>query len=256
MQRYFIYLSYDGTNYNGWQIQPNGITIQQKLVEALSTLLQEKIEVVGAGRTDAKVHAKCMVAHFDSIKEDLDIELLVHKLNCFLPQDIAIQKIVKVNDEAHARFSATSREYHYYIAFQKSPFKRNYVWQLSRKPDLTVMNEAAAHLMVYSDFTSFSKVHTDTKTKICTVAEAKWEVIDENTWRFTIRADRFLRNMVRAIVGTLLEVGYGKQSVEGFCRIIEDRDRSNAGASVPGHGLFLVDVEYPSSIYKEIKSNQ
>ncbi|NLZ72788.1 MAG: tRNA pseudouridine(38-40) synthase TruA [Bacteroidales bacterium] len=255
MQRYFVYLSYDGTNYNGWQIQPNGITIQQKLVEALSVMLQEEITVVGAGRTDAKVHAKCMVAHFDTVKETLDIELLVHKLNCFLPQDIAVQKITKVNNEAHARFSAISREYHYYVTFQKSPFKRNFAWQISATPDMSLMNEAAAHLMSYSDFTSFSKVHTDTKTKICTLTEAKWEVMDEKTWRFTIRADRFLRNMVRAIVGTLLDVGYGKRSVEEFCQIIENKNRSDAGTSVPGYGLFLVDVEYPSSIYKEIKNN-
>lgn len=254
MQRYFIYLSYDGTNYNGWQIQPNGITIQQKLVEALSVMLQEQIEVVGAGRTDAKVHAQCMVAHFDTFKESLDVELLVHKLNCFLPQDIAVHKIVKVSNEAHARFSATARKYHYYITFRKSPFKRDFAWQVPKKPDLRLMNEAASLLMTYSDFTSFSKVHTDAKTKICTVTEAKWEVVDENMWRFTIQADRFLRNMVRAIVGTLLEVGYGKRSVADFVQIIENKNRGAAGASVPGHGLFLVEVEYPSTLYEESKN--
>lgn len=251
MQRYFIYLSYDGTNYNGWQIQPNGVTVQEKLIDALCLMLQEKVEVMGAGRTDAKVHASSMVAHFDTEKVNLDTQLLVHKLNCFLPRDVAVHKVVKVKQDAHVRFSATARTYHYNITFKKSPFNRDYAWRISQKPDLDLMNQAAEKLFLYSDFTSFSKVHSAAKTNICTIKEAYWEAIDENNWRFTIKADRFLRNMVRAIVGTLLDVGYKKISVAEFCNIVENKNRCDAGASVPGHGLFLVNVEYPLDLFIE-----
>lgn len=251
MQRYFIYLSYDGTNYNGWQIQPNGVTVQEKLIAGLDLMLQEKVTVMGAGRTDTKVHAKMMVAHFDTVKDNLDIPLLIHKLNCFLPKDIAVHNIVKVHNDAHARFNATERTYHYYLTFKKSPFNRDYAWRIANYPNIDLMNEAAHYLLNYSDFTSFSKVHTSVKTNVCSIKEAHWDVIDEINWRFTIRADRFLRNMVRSIVGTLLDVGYEKISIDDFCKIIESKNRCDAGASVPGHGLFLVDVKYPESLFIE-----
>lgn len=248
MQRYFIYLAYDGTNYHGWQIQPNGMSVQECLMKALSLFLQQEIEVIGAGRTDAGVHASLMVAHFD-YEQPLDVALVADKLNRILPQDISVHKVVKVAPDAHARFDATARTYKYYITTRKYPFDRHYRCRLQSALDIEQMNEAAKVLFEFTDFTSFSKLHTDVKTNNCVVTHAEWTQVDEFSWVFTIRADRFLRNMVRAIVGTLLEVGRGKMSVEGFRRVIEQKDRGKAGTSVPGNALFLVNVEYPESIF-------
>lgn len=252
--RYFITFSYDGTCYHGWQIQPNGVSVQEVLQNALSTLLRTSIAVVGAGRTDAGVHARMMVAHFDIVKQDsdcvspaaskIDCGQLVYKLNKILPHDIAIQKVERVADDLHARFSATSRTYHYFIHTNKDPFLRAYSWQIYGMLDFRKMNEAAHILMDYSDFTSFSKVNTDTKTNLCTITEAHWDEIEPGVWRFTITANRFLRNMVRAIVGTLIEVGRGKLSLDGFKKVIEEQNRCSAGESVPGNALFLVDIKY------------
>ena len=244
--RYFITLSYDGTRYHGWQIQPNGDSIQQRLQEALSTLLRRPIEVVGAGRTDTGVHARMMVAHFEAdplhtLSNERD---LAYKLNKLLPQDIAVQGIRPVADDMHARFSATSRTYHYFIHTCKDPFLRDYSWQVPYKLDFERMNQAAQVILEYSDFTSFSKVNTDTKTNLCDIKEAYWNEVASGQWRFTITANRFLRNMVRAIVGTLVEVGRGKISIEDVRRIIEAKDRCCAGESVPGKALFLVDIKY------------
>ena len=222
VQRYFIYLAYDGTNYHGWQIQPNGISVQECLMKALSTFLRRDIEVIGAGRTDAGVHASLMVAHFD-YEELLDTDSVTDKLNRLLPPDISIYRVCRVRPDAHARFDATARTYKYYVTTAKYPFNRQYRCRVFNPLDYERMNEAARTLFEYTDFTSFSKL--------------------------TIRADRFLRNMVRAIVGTLIEVGRGKLSVEGFRRIIEQKDRGKAGTSVPGNALFLVNVEYPASIF-------
>ena len=241
--RFFITLSFDGTNYHGWQIQPNSDSVQQRLQEALSTLLRQPVEVVGAGRTDTGVHARMMVAHFDW-EELIDGKQLAYKLNKFLPQDIAVQEVRLVDEEKHARFSATSRTYHYFIHMRKDPFQQAYSWQVPFKLDFEKMNEAAKVLLEYRDFTSFSKVNTDTKTNLCNVKEAFWEEIAPDRWRFTITANRFLRNMVRAIVGTLVEVGRGRLRLEDVRRIIEAKDRCSAGESVPAKGLFLVDIKY------------
>ena len=255
--RFFITLSYDGTRYHGWQIQPNGDSVQQRLQEALTTLLRQPIEVVGAGRTDTGVHAKMMVAHFDldptkpplkgeessPLKEELE-RVLAYKLNKLLPTDIAVQEVRQVADDMHARFSATSRTYHYYIHTHKDPFLADYSWQIPYPLDFGKMNEAAKVLLEYKDFTSFSKVGTDVKTNLCDLREAYWEEVAPGQWRFTITANRFLRNMVRAIVGTLVEVGRGRISTEDIRRIIEAKDRCSAGESVPAKGLFLVDIRY------------
>ncbi|MBP1594263.1 MAG: truA [Bacteroidetes bacterium] len=249
MQRYFIYLAYEGTNYHGWQVQPNGVSVQECLQKALSTLLRVETEVVGAGRTDAGVHAKLMVAHFDSEKEDLNLALLTDKLNRLLPPDISIYRVCKVHPEAHARFDALSRTYKYYITSVKSPFNRHLKWRMHGTLNYELMNEAANVLFEYTDFTSFSKLHTDVKTNNCKIMQAGWIQEDETTWVFTVKADRFLRNMVRAIVGTLVEVGRGKMSIEEFRKVIEQKDRCKAGASVPGHALFLVDIEYPAETF-------
>ena len=248
--RYFIYLAYDGTNYHGWQIQPNGMSVQEALMRALSTFLRKKIEVVGAGRTDAGVHARLMVAHFDFEKE-LDGEQITDKLNRLLPPDISVYRLRAVKPDAHARFDATARMYKYYVTTAKMPFNRQYRCRLFRTPDFERMNEAAQTLFDYTDFTSFSKLHTDVKTNNCKIMHAAWTRVDDVTWVFTIQADRFLRNMVRAIVGTLLEVGRGKLSVESFRRVIEQKDRCQAGTSVPGNALFLVDVAYPETTFLE-----
>lgn len=242
--RYFIYLSYDGTNYHGWQIQPNGISVQETLMRALYTFLRVEVEVVGAGRTDAGVHAACMVAHFDFDAYPLNPDVVTEKLNRILPPDIAVQKVIPVKPDAHARFDATARTYKYYITTAKNPFDRQYRYRLQHTPNFDAMNLAAQALFDYTDFTSFSKLHTDAKTNNCRITHARWTQIDEVTWVFTITADRFLRNMVRAIVGTLLEVGRGKLTLNDFRAVIEKKDRCSAGTSVPGQALFLVDVEY------------
>ena len=246
--RYFITLSYDGTAYHGWQIQPNGISVQECLEQALTTLLREDTAVVGAGRTDAGVHALKMTAHFDT-EQAVDCMRLTDKLNRLLPQDIAVQQVQPVHPEAHARFSATSRTYHYYVSTAKDPFSRHRTMRLFHVPDFERMNEAANRLFDYIDFTSFSKLHTDVATNNCRIMQARWEQVGEHEWRFVIQADRFLRNMVRAVVGTLLEVGRGKMTVDEFCQVIEKKDRCSAGTSVPGHALFLVDVTYPVEMH-------
>ena len=242
--RYFITLSYDGTAYHGWQIQPNAPSVQETLQHALSTLLRQDVEVVGAGRTDTGVHARRMVAHFDWT-EPLDGAQLAYKLNKLLPRDIAVQGVEPVADDMHARFSAVSRTYHYYLHLHKDPFLQGRSWQMYGSLDFEAMNRAAQLLLSYRDFTSFSKLHTDTKTNDCTVTEARWDELSPGQWRFTITANRFLRNMVRAVVGTLVEVGRGRMTLEAFCRVIERKDRCQAGESVPAHGLYLVDIKYP-----------
>lgn len=241
--RYFITLSYDGTAYHGWQIQPHSLSVQEELQKALSTLLRKPMEVVGAGRTDTGVHARKMIAHFDTDTE-VDCPQLVYKLNKLLPKDIAVQQVEQVANDMHARFSAKSRTYHYYIHLTKSPFLRAYSWQVYANPDFELMNQAARVLMEYKDFTSFSKVNTDTKTNDCTITEARWDRVGEDQWRFTVTANRFLRNMVRAIVGTLMEVGRGRMTIEQLRSVIEAKDRCRAGDSVPGNALFLVEVRY------------
>ncbi|MDR2627498.1 MAG: tRNA pseudouridine(38-40) synthase TruA [Dysgonamonadaceae bacterium] len=241
--RYFIHLSYNGKNYCGWQNQPNGISVQQKLEETLGRFLKKKIAVTGAGRTDAGVHARSMVAHFDWEGDALDVHWVTEKLNRMLPPDIAVFKTMPVHADAHARFDAISRTYKYYVAQEKNPFRSEYTYFVAGKPDIEKMNRAADKLLEYTDFTSFSKLHTDVKTNRCTIFFARWER-EGSELVFTIQADRFLRNMVRAIVGTLLDVGRGKLSIEGFCRIIASKDRGRAGCSVPGNALFLEGVDY------------
>ena len=243
--RYFITLSYDGTRYHGWQIQPNGLSVQEKLQWALSTILrQEDILVTGAGRTDAGVHARMMVAHVDVERMDFELSDLVYKLNRLLQQDIAIQKIEPVSDEMHARFSATSRTYHYYIHTVKDPFRRAYSCELHYPLDFKLMNEAAAILMEYEDFGAFCKAHADVKTTICHITAARWNQTSPVSWYFEITANRFLRNMVRAVVGTLIDVGRGRLSLDDFRKVIEGKRRTEAGESMPANALFLEDIKY------------
>ena len=251
--RYFIQLSYDGTGYHGWQVQPNGVSVQEVLQKALSTLLRQPTEVTGAGRTDAGVHASMMVAHFDwpaahegegCEEAPLDCTQLTYKLNRLLPPDVAVQAVRPVGPEMHARFSATRRTYHYYIHTRKDPFLRGYSWQVNVPLDFALMNEAAQVLLEYSDCTSFSKTGTDVKTNICQLTEARWEQLKPGEWRFTVSANRFLRNMVRAIVGTLVEVGRHRMTISQMRHAIEAKDRQRAGESVPGHALYLTNIEY------------
>ena len=245
--RYFIQLSYDGTNYHGWQVQQNASSVQEEIEKALAVICRESTEVVGAGRTDTGVHAVFYIAHFDSSLESLDEEKTVFRLNCLLPDDIAVQKIYKVRPDAHARFDATYREYKYYISRNKDPFTSKYAERENRDLNLDLMNDAAQTLFDYTDFTSFSKLGSDVKTNNCRIFKAVWEDMGDHLI-FTVRADRFLRNMVRAIVGTLLEVGLEKKSVQDFRAVIEKKDRSSAGVSVAAKGLFLVDIGYPEEI--------
>jgi tRNA pseudouridine38-40 synthase len=240
--RYFIELSYNGKNYHGWQIQPDVISIQEKLNDALSTLFQNKIEVVGAGRTDTGVHASQMFAHFDidvSIKENM-----VFKLNSILPNDITVYKVFLVADEQHARFNTESRSYEYRIWLGRNPFLLDFSWQIhSQRPDIALMNEAAKILLEYENFQTFSKVKTEVYTFNCDVTKAVWKQ-EGDLLTFYISANRFLRNMVRAIVSTLIDVGLGKISVDDFIKIIESKNRGNAGLSVPAKGLFLTNIKY------------
>ena len=240
--RYFIELSYNGKNYHGWQIQPEAISVQEKINNALSTVYQKDIQIVGAGRTDTGVHASQMFAHFDIDK--LIDDNLVFKLNSILPNDVFIKAIFLVDDEKHARFDALSRSYEYKIWLGRNPFLLDFSWQIhSQKPNVTLMNEAAKLLLDYEDFESFSKVKTNVHTFNCNVTEAFW-VQKDNQLTFHISANRFLRNMVRAIVGTLLDVGLDKISISDFKNIIESKNRSNAGLSVPAKGLFLTQIKY------------
>lgn len=248
-KRYFIFLAYNGENYCGWQSQPKAVTVQETIEKAMSTSLRQPISIVGAGRTDSGVHARSMMAHFDCDIEDFKPDELVYKLGHFLPKDIAIRKIVEVNPDAHARFDAQSRTYRYYVTTVKDPFNYKLKYKIHGNIDLDAMNACAKVLFEYIDFTSFSKLHTDVKTNDCTIKQAEW-VKDGDDYIFTIQANRFLRNMVRSIVGTLLDAGRGKIGVNEMRAIIEAKDRGRAGFSAPGHALFLEDVEYNDDIFK------
>lgn len=259
--RYFLKLAYNGEKYHGWQIQPNAVSIQQQIEEALSTVLRLPTVIVGAGRTDAGVHAREMFAHFDTPFPITEKKRIILSLNRLLGKDIAIHDIIKVSDEAHARFDAFERTYKYFISFEKTPFLYPYSWLSPSKLDIERMNEASSFLLLNEDFTSFAKLHSDSKTNLCDVRYALWERITEDTVSssltdpftclfsngavFTISADRFLRNMVRAIVGTLVDVGRGKLSINDFCKIIKSKNRCSAGTSMPPQGLFLWQVKYP-----------
>lgn len=256
--RYFVTLSYDGTRYHGWQTQPNGISVQETLEDALSKLLRQPIAVTGAGRTDAGVHARKMVAHFDwqppqSDSADDKVELppllaepaqLVYKLNRLLPQDIAVQQVQRVEATLHARFSATSRTYRYYVHTRKDPYLRHYSCELHYPLDFPLMNKAAQVLMEYEDFGAFCKSHTDVKTTLCHLTRAEWVQTAPDQWHFVITANRFLRNMVRAVVGTLVEVGRHRMTLDQLRLVIDGRNRCCAGESMPAHALFLEGVEY------------
>ncbi len=246
MNRYFMYLAYNGANYCGWQIQPNGVSIQEVLEKSLATVLRVPTPIVGAGRTDAGVHARQMMAHFEADVQD--IALFTNKLNRILPNDIVIYKIVRVKEDAHARFDATSRLYRYYLTTQKDPFMYPYKYKVHGNIDVEMMNKCSQVLFEYIDFTSFSKLHTDVKTNDCKITRAQWKQ-EGHDYIFTIQANRFLRNMVRAIVGTLLEAGRGKLDEAGMRRIIEAKDRNVAGFSVPGNALFLEEIDYPDHIF-------
>lgn len=250
MTRYFIELAYNGNGYNGWQIQPAAPSIQGELNQALTTLLRENINVVGAGRTDTGVNASFYVAHFDFSTEIEDTTHLAYKLNRLLGRNIAISRIYPVPSDLHARFSALSRTYKYFIDKAKDPFTYPFTFCPHPLPDIKRMNEACKILFEYTDFTSFSKLHTDTKTNNCRIMQAEWEE-KGNQLIFTIRADRFLRNMVRAIVGTMLEIGQGKLDRENLRQIIESKNRCSAGTSVPGNALFLYDIEYDKNKISE-----
>lgn len=242
--RYFITLSYDGTRYHGWQIQPEGVTVQQLLQDALATLLRQHVTVVGAGRTDAGVHARQMVAHIDVDGEINDVDQLTYKLNRFLPYDISIQNVRLVSDDMHARFSAVRRRYRYFIHTEKDPFKKKYSCELHYELDYELMNVAAAQLKTYSDFGAFCKSHSDVKTTVCTVTKAHWVEYESNAWYFEIEANRFLRNMVRAVVGTLIEIGRHRMSLSQFDQVVREGRRTGAGESMPANALFLECVEY------------
>lgn len=241
--RYFIEFAYNGKNYCGWQYQPHSPSVQETLNKAISTLLRQEIDITGAGRTDTGVHAKQMYGHFN-FENEFTIESLIHKLNSFLPKDIVVYRIIPVDEDAHARFDATSRTYEYHITTYKDAFDFDGSWHNAKPLDVAKMNEAAKILFDYTDFKCFSKTNTDVKTYNCDVQEAFWQ---QNGTKlvFTVTADRFLRNMVRAIVGTLVNVGLGKVTLDDFRTIIESRDRGNAGFSVPAHGLYLTKVIYP-----------
>ena len=249
MKRYFLHIQYKGTNYHGWQVQPNAITVQEEVEGALSTIFQDKVDVMGAGRTDTGVHASCLIAHFDR-EESFSIKDVKFKLNNILSRSISIDSIREVQPEFHARFDATSRSYEYRIGFKKDPFLEETSFVVTKKLDVRKMNKAAQLLLGEKDFSCFSKSKTQTFTNNCNVVEAVW-VETLYGVMFKIKANRFLRNMVRAIVGTLLEVGEGKRSVESMEALILSKNRSNAGFSVPARGLFLVDIEYPQEGFIE-----
>ena len=243
--RCLIEFSYNGTNYHGWQKQPNANSVQEELTKCLSVLLQEKIEITAAGRTDTGVHAEQMFAHFD-LKISIDFEELVMKLNSFLPSDILVKRVFRVKEDTHARFTAVSRTYQYFVSTNKDIFNSN-LYFLFKQLDIDKMNEACGYLIGEQDFSSFSKVNTDTFTNNCEITYARWR--KEGSYLiFTISSNRFLRNMVRSIVGTLIDVGLGKIEVHEVKRIIEKKDRREAGMSVPAKGLFLTHIKYPDNI--------
>ncbi len=241
--RYFIHFSYFGKNYHGWQVQPDAVSVQGELTRALSLLLRSDIEIVGAGRTDSGVLAKEMYAHFD-FEQEIDGQNLTRKLNSFLPKDIAVFAVFLVNSDAHARFDATKRTYEYHIHLQKDAFREAFSWYFYQDLDVEQMNKACEVLFKHIDFQCFSKSNTDVFTYNCKISEAFWKK-EGNSLIFTISADRFLRNMVRAIVGTLIGVGLHKISIEQFEEIIKSKNRNKAGFSVPAHGLYLTKIEYP-----------
>ncbi|MBR3914291.1 MAG: tRNA pseudouridine(38-40) synthase TruA [Bacteroidales bacterium] len=243
MRRYFLHLAYNGTRYHGWQIQSDAISVQEELEKCLSLKLGEKVSITGCGRTDTGVHARNFYAHFDIEKEISNCEEFVYRLNIFLPDDIVIYKCWEVDNDLHARFDATSRTYHYYITQTKNPFHTHDAFYYHGRLDVGMMQEAANVLFEYTDFTSFSKLHTQVKTNNCKIMEARF-FRDNDLLVFEIKADRFLRNMVRAVVGTLLEVGRGKLTLEQFRNVIENKNRCSAGTSMPAHALFLEDVTY------------
>jgi tRNA pseudouridine38-40 synthase len=241
--RYFIHLAYNGTRFHGWQIQPNATSVQENLNKAFSVLLQTEINLMGAGRTDTGVHAREMYAHFDT-DNSFDITTLVHKLNSFLPKDIVIYDIIPVHDDAHSRFDATKRTYEYHIHQFKNPFIDELSWYFHQPLDIDLMNQASQLLFNYTDFECFSKVNTDVNTFDCTIFEAYWKRGQNDQLVFTISANRFLRNMVRSIVGTLINLGLHKITLDDFTKIIESKSREKAGFSVPAHGLYLTKIEY------------
>lgn len=245
--RYFIELKFDGTNYHGWQNQPDAVSVQEVLEDALGKLLSDSISITGAGRTDAGVHSLKMFAHFES-NDLIDKENLLYRLNSFLPNDIAINSIRTVGDDAHARFDAVSRSYIYKIHQKKNPFLKNRSYYLHQDLDVETMNKAGDILLQYKDFECFSKTNTDVKTFICHISKAHWTKKDESL-EFVITADRFLRNMVRAIVGTMIDIGLHKIQLDDLHYIIESKNRSKAGYSVPAHGLYLSEVVYPEGIF-------
>lgn len=253
--RYFIQLSYNGTPYHGWQRQPNAVTVQQSIEEALSTILRTPITIMGAGRTDTGVHASMMYAHVNLIKTkdntvytEEELTQLIYKLNSFLPASIAIKAIIPVREEAHARFDATYRSYLYRISPTKNPFTQERAYYYKLPLDVQRMQEASNILLDYKDFECFSRSNTDVNTYLCDIKKASWQEI-EGEYHFTITADRFLRNMVRAIVGTVLDIGQGKQPISWMHEVIKGKNRSLAGASAPAHGLYLTDIGYPEHIF-------
>lgn len=249
--RYFVFFAYNGAGYHGWQSQPNALTVQQEMEQAFEKLLQEPIALTAAGRTDAGVHASFMVAHFDT-SNSLP-ENLCFLLNQYLSNAISINRIQNVSDSAHARFDALSRTYQYTISSVKNPFRYPYQYYIKGSLDLAQMNASATLLLEYEDFECFSKVNTDVKTFMCQIEKAHWESL-ENQYIFTIKANRFLRNMVRAIVGTLIEIGQGKRTLDSLHKTLRSKDRSQAGYSVPAHALFLTDIEYPKTLFKQYDS--
>lgn len=252
--RYFIEIAYNGKNYFGWQRQPKQISIQQVLEDSLSTFLRKELKITGAGRTDTGVHAKQLMAHFDHDQIE-DVERLIFRMNSFLPPDIAIKNLFEVPSDAHARFDALERTYEYKVGIGKDPFSQDYAYQVYKKPDIALMNQAAELLLHHKNFQCFSRSKTDVKTYNCKVKEAYWEERDENLI-FTITADRFLRNMVRAIVGTLLDVGYAKSTLEDFKAILMSRSRDEAGPSAPAKALYLLKIVYPETIISDPGSRQ
>ncbi|MFO7879444.1 MAG: tRNA pseudouridine(38-40) synthase TruA [Bacteroidota bacterium] len=247
MHRYFMEIAYDGSNYHGWQIQPNAKTVQEVLEEALSRLSGSAISVTGCGRTDTGVHATSFFLHFDMAEQIDDRDKLQYRLNGILPRDIAVYRIFPVAANAHARFDAISRSYRYLLHQEKNPFLRDRSWYHPVPLDINLMNQACTFLYNYKDFTSFSKLHTDTKTNDCTIMHAGWKY-DNNQLIFEISADRFLRNMVRSIVGSLTDIGKGRYKASHMKTIIEAKDRSAAGQSVPAHALYLSRIVYSSSL--------
>jgi tRNA pseudouridine38-40 synthase len=244
MPRYFMHLAYNGSPFHGWQSQPNAVSVQSTIEQALATVLRQPVPITGAGRTDAGVNAHMMIAHLDLPEDVVVTDKLLLSLNRLVGRDIAIYSLRQVHADAHARFDATERTYHYFAHTRKDPFTGALSWQAPYNLEFAKMNDAAKRLLGRRDFTSFSKLHTDVKTNICDLRRAEWQQVDDYNYRFVITADRFLRNMVRAVVGTLVDVGRGKITADDVSRILEQKDRCAAGVSMPGEALFLWDIKY------------